>query len=197
VKAEKEAKMAVSKAKTNQTPEPVLSPEQRAIAERASAENTDWFTIGEESMNDFSMSNNAYDIHTNFPKAAKLENEKQYVFRWCERTPERVDALTRSIQPPRRWAIVNKQNLPELAEYVDPILGCVTCLDQMLLFKPYSHAMILRQAKDEMANAKARAPKSRLDHEKVEVSDDPAYKIQGGDIVTYEDTRDEGGPVIE
>ena len=183
--------MARPKETINQ-PDPVLSPEQRAIAERAKAENTDWFSIGEESMNDFSMANNPYNIDPNFPKAAKLEAEKKYVFKWCERTPERVDALTRSVQPPKRWAIVNKQNLPELAEYVDPILGCVTCQDQLLLFKPYSHAMVLRRAKDDMADAKSRAPKDRLDAEKVEVAEGAQHKIQAGDIVTYEDTREEG-----
>ena len=166
-----------------------LTPEMRSIAERVANQDTDWFTIGEESMNDFSMMINPMNLEPNYPEAAKLQREKKYVFRWCERTPQRVDELTRSINPPLRWAIVNRQTLPEMERHIDPLLGCVTCLDQMLLFKPYAHAMIINKAKREMAEAKARGPQDKVQADKVEVGSGEQYKITSADVVQYEDTR--------
>ena len=140
-------------------------------------------------MNDFSMMINPMNLEPNYPEAAKLQREKKYVFRWCERTPQRVDELTRSINPPLRWAIVNRQTLPEMERHIDPLLGCVTCLDQMLLFKPYAHAMIINKAKREMAEAKARGPQDKVQADKVEVGSGEQYKITSADVVQYEDTR--------
>jgi hypothetical protein len=168
-----------------------LTPEMQGLAERVAGQDTDWFSIGEESMNDFSMMINPMDLNPNYPEAAKLQNEKVYVFRWCERTTKRVDELTRSVNPPLKWALVNNNNLPGMERHIDPMLGCVCCLDQVLLFKPYAHAMILRKAKDEMAEAKAKAPEQSVQGEKIEVSSGAAQKITSGDVVQYEDTRGE------
>jgi hypothetical protein len=176
--------------KTDDTPRNDLTADQKAILERVQSADTDWFTIGEESMTDFSLMNNPMDIDPNYPVAARLQQEKKYVFRWCERTPERVDELTRSMTPPRRWAIVNRQTLPEMSDSVDSVLGCVCCLDQMLLFKPYGHHMMVQQAKAEMADAKAKSPAARVQADKVETMSGPQYKIQGNDHVEYDEATD-------
>jgi hypothetical protein len=194
-KGNKGEEMAATQRKTNQkTPtvtDDVLTQEQKSIRERVEAQETDWFTISEESMHDFSLAVNPMDLDPNFPMAAKLQKEKKYVFRFCERTPERIDELTRSVNPPLRWAIVNRQTLPELADKVDPVLGCVCCLDQVLLFKPFAHNEMVKRAKQDLAEARSRSPQDKLQHEKVEVNSGPRYKISGGDQVTYEDTRDD------
>lgn len=174
------------------TPKAVLTPEQQSIAERVASQDTDWFTIGEESMNDFSLMINPMDLMPNYPEAAKLQDEKQYVFRWCERTAQRVDELTRSVNPPLKWAIVNRNNLPELERHVDPMLGAVCCLDQILLFKPFAHAEIVNNAKRDMAEAKYRAPTEKLNVDKVEVKMGGDAKIGSNDEVTYQDERTDG-----
>lgn len=172
----------------------VLTQEQKAIIERVSNQSTEWFTIGEESMNDFSLMINPMNLEPNYQKAADLQNEKKYVFRWCERTPSRIDELTRSVNPPLRWAIVNRNTLPELADKVDDVLGGVCCLDQILLFKPYNHAMMVNKAKQEMAEAKAKSPQERIQIDKVDVTTGEKFKIDGRtDQVEYEDGRIEEG----
>jgi hypothetical protein len=168
-----------------------LTPEMQGIAERVAGQDTDWMTITEESMNDFSMMVNPMDLEPNYPEAAKLQNEKKYVFRWCERTPQRVDELTRSVNPPLRWAIVTHDSLPEMKRHIDPLLGCVSCLDQLLLFKPFAHAEIIDRAKREMAEAKAKGPEEKVQAEKVETMSGEQYKIDSRDVVQYEDTRGE------
>lgn len=137
-----------TKPKTDQIPAHLTS-EERAIVERVKGQDTDWFAIGEESMNDFSLMTNPFDLP---PEAAKLQNEKQYAFRYCERTPGRIDELTRSVAPPLRWALVTRNSLSAMAKYVDDILGCVCKLDQALLFKPWAHHVMVKKAKQDMAN---------------------------------------------
>lgn len=176
----------------NQPNTATLTPEQQAIAERVAGQDTDWFAIGEESMNDFSLQVNPMDLDPNYPEAAKMQREKKYVFRWCERSASRVDQLTRTAKPPLRWAIVNRQNLPEMEGYVDSMMGCVCALDQILLFKPYSHAEIVNKAKAELARAKTRAPEQKVQHDDVEVMTGPRHKIGSNDVVTYEDERTDG-----
>ncbi len=168
-----------------------LTPELRSIAERVAHQDTDWMNITEESMTDFSLMNNPMDLDPNYKEAANLQRDKKYVFRWCERDPQRVDTLTRSVTPPLRWAIVTRDSLPEMARYIDPLLGCVSCLDQILLFKPFAHAERVNKAKEEMAEAKARGPKQKVQAENVESMSGEQYKIDGSDVVTYEDTRGE------
>ena len=121
----------------------MLTSEQQSIAERVSAQDTDWFTIREDELEDFSLMNNPFDLP---PEAATLQKEKVYAFRFCERKAERIDYLTRSQQPPLRWAIVNKTTLPELGYLVDEMTGGVCVGDQIMLFKPWSHHQIVRRA---------------------------------------------------
>lgn len=177
-----------NKRQTDQVQE-ALTQEQKAIRERVSAQDTSWFTISEHDMNDFSLMVNPMDLHPNYPVAAKLQEEKKYAFRWAERTPRRIDELTRSVSPPMRWAVVNRDTLPEMAEQVDDVLGCVCCLDQLLLFKPYSHAMIVKEQKQRMADAKYRAPKDKMTGDGIESAIGEQYKVQRDDVVEYEDTR--------
>jgi hypothetical protein len=150
-------------------------------------------------MNDFSMTINPFDLSPNYPEAAKLQADQKYVFRWCERVVKRVDELTRSVNPPLRWAIVNNNALPEMSRHIDPMLGCVCNLDQILLFKPWAHAVIVKKARNEMAEAKAKAPEQSVQGEKIEVTSGAAQKITSGDVVQYEDTRgdDLGDLVID
>ena len=54
-----------------------LTQDQKSIRERVEAQDTDWFTIGEESMHDFSLAVNPMDLDPNFPVAAKLQKEKK------------------------------------------------------------------------------------------------------------------------
>jgi hypothetical protein len=174
-----------------------LTADQRAIVDRVTSEDTSWFAIGEESMVDFSLSVNPMDLKANFPEAHKLQTEKKYVFRFCERTPTRIDELTRSAQPPLRWAIVNRQSLPELTERVDPILGCVCCLDQMLLFKPYSHHIKVMEARNRSKEAKTKSVDRRFDqYDKMEFKSGPKSAIGNGDVVTYEDKRDDSNEFL-
>jgi hypothetical protein len=175
------------------TQKSVLTPEQQSIAERVASQDTDWFAIGEESMTDFSLMVNPMDLMPNYPEAAKLQNEKKFAFRWCERTPQRVDQLTRSVSPPLKWAIVNRNNLPEMDRHIDPMLGGVCCLDQILLFKPWAHAAMVRKAKDEMADARFNAPRQRIQTDgKIEVKEGREHRIGSNDVVTYQDERSDG-----
>lgn len=168
-----------------------LTPNEQAIAERVAGEDTDWFTIGEESMTDFSLMTNVLDLRAHYPEAATLQEEKVYAFRWIERTPERVDQMTRSAHPPMRWAIVNKTTCPELEKYVDPLIGGIVNLDQILIFKPWAHHMRVKAALEQMADAKAGAPLNKLSGVKdVDVDEGEHNKIQGNDIVDYDEERD-------
>lgn len=127
-----------------------LTSEDQAIVERVTKQDTDWFHIREDELTDFSLMNDPLEL----PLVAKnLRKREKYAFRWCERTAKRVDQLTKSVQPPLRWAIVNRVNLPELKDQVDDILGCVIRLDQVLLFKPYSHFRMVQAAKEDLAKA--------------------------------------------
>lgn len=171
----------------------ILTPEEKGIFERVSRQDTDWFTLTEADLNDFSLSVNPLDLKDSYPEAWKLQVEKQYAFRWCERKPSRADELTRSISPPMRWAIVTRTTLPQMEQYVDPVLGCVAQLDQMLLFKPWSHHEMVIRAKRELADAKANAGKmdsvaSRRAPDNVRVRSGEDQQIRSGDIVEYEDT---------
>lgn len=171
----------------------VLTPEETAISSRIESESIDWFDITEDDINDFSLMANPLDLQ---PEAQKLQDENIYAFRFCERKPDRVDRLTRSVAPPLRWAIVNKTTLPAMGKYVDDTLGCVCVLDQMLLFKPWSHHALVQGAKLELAEnldvsgqleaLKEKAP----DGVDIMVGED--HKIGSRDEVQYEDDADGG-----
>jgi hypothetical protein len=126
-----------------------LTPEELAIAKRVGNEDDGWQTIGESDMNDFSMSEDPFRLP---PPAQKAENEKKYAFRWIRRDPARLDEVKRK-PVPMRWWIANRTTTPFLASYVDPILGCITNHDQMLVFKPWWMHEKEKEAKRELADA--------------------------------------------
>jgi len=177
-----------------------LTPEMRAIAERASAQDTEWFTIREDELNDFDMQHSPYNItERNYSEAFKLQKEKRYAFRWCERKESRIDELTRSLNPPLRWAIVTRTTLPEMERHVDPVLGCVSCLDQILLFKPWSHHAMVKEHKNKMAEAKDNAGKAEnvamrnVDSDTIKPVVGEQAKIGGSDEVVYVDQESHEG----
>jgi len=114
-------------------PHPALTSDESALFHRIQNDRDDWKTIGEDSVHDYSLSEDPMKL----PDAAlQMEKEKQFKFRWIERNPRRLDS-ERSKQAPFKWWICNTSNTPFLLDEIDPILGCVCKLDQMLLFKPW------------------------------------------------------------
>jgi len=130
-----------------------LTAEESALFQRIAGETQDWETVDEGDMLDFSLSADPLLLP---PEAKKLQDEKKFAFRWAERKPERIDSL-RSVAPPLRWMIVNKTTCPWLnSKDIDPVLGCVPRLDQMLMFKPWSWHRRVQQAKMDLAEAASR-----------------------------------------
>jgi len=189
-----------AKQTTTQQPNPnTLTPEQSAIAARVAAQSNDdeWLHVSEDDMNDFSLSTNPWDL----PKEAKkLQDEKRFAFKFAERTPSRIDQLTRSQQPPLRWGIVNSVQLPELAHLVDPITGGVCVGGQILLFKPWAHHAKVKGAKQRLVdgNAEARslagaAAKLSSPDGKIQAETGAQHKIGNRDVVVQaEDPQDIG-----
>lgn len=140
----------------NQQSSGALTPEQQAIAARVSSQANDdeWLHIREDELNDFSLSKNMFDL----PDAAqKLQDQKRYAFKFCERKPERIDQLTRGLQPPLRWGVVNAVQLPELANLCDPMTGGVCVGGMILLFKPWSHHERVKEAKRKLSDGASQA----------------------------------------
>jgi hypothetical protein len=185
-----------------QTRTSAITPEQQAIITRAESELAEWEPITEESMHDFSLADHPLDIRIHFPEAHKQEAEKRYAFRWCERTDKRIDELTRSGHPMTRWKLCTRTTTPFLEQYVDPIWGCVTRLDQVLLFRPYDRHMMEQNAKTDFAKAKAASGKPenvalRRAQDGIEAYAGPEYQIGSRDEVQYEDTRDFSDLVVD
>ena len=171
-----------------------LTPEQQAIANRVMAETNEWEPISEKEMNDFSLSITSLDLKHNFPEAWKEQCEKRHAFHFCERTDRRIDELTRGGHPVTRWKICTKSTTPFLAKYVDPLLGCIARLDVILLFRPWERHMMEKRAKDQLTEAHANSGKPentalRRADDKIEAYSGPEHKIGSGDVVQYEDTR--------
>ena len=177
--------MATNKKTTN------LTPEQKAIAERADLQDKSWHTLREDELNDFSLMTNILDL----PKeAARLQKNKIYAFCWRTRTPERIDELTRSVKPPLRWGLVTRTTIPELQDLIDPLLGCIPRLDQVLMYKPWAHHIIVEKAKIELADAGLNTGSlegSRIQMQDknadVEVMTGQAQKISGSDELMGEE----------
>ena len=184
---------------TQQPSSNTLTPEQQAIAARVANEGADdgWLHVSEADMNDFSLSVNPWDLPR---EVKKLQDEKRYAFRYCERTPARIDMLTRSQAPPLKWGIVNAVQLPELAHLVDPITGGVCVGNQILLFKPWAHHAKVKEAKARLADGAARsqsldgaAAKLSSPDGKIQATAGPDNRIGGRDVVVQaEDPQDVG-----
>lgn len=183
--------------KLQSNPAPALTPEQQAIAARVAEQATDddWLHIREDEMLDFSLSKNMFDLP---PEAQKLQDEKKYAFKFCERTPSRVDQLTRGLQPPLRWGVVNAVQLPELAHLCDPMTGGVCVGGMILLFKPWRYHQMVKDAKRNLSDGRVRsgsldgaALKLSSPDGKVQAATGEAHKIGNRDVVmTAEDPID-------
>ena len=112
-----------------------LTPEEAAIFSRVESEGRDreWERVTEEDAHDFSLAQDPMKL-PDF--AEKLRDAKEYAFRWITRNKERVDEV-RSMPKPQKWWIVNATTMPESINDLDPVLGCVCKLDQLLVFKPF------------------------------------------------------------
>jgi hypothetical protein len=111
----------------------VLTAEEAAISARVMAEHEDWKSVKESDVDNFQLA----DDPLAFPEPAKaMKKKKKFAFRWIRRTPERMDEM-RTKDVPFKWWVCNAVNTPFLEGFFDPVLGCVSKMDQMLVFKPY------------------------------------------------------------
>lgn len=130
-----------------------LTPEERAIFQRVKNESKDWETITEESVDDYSLMEDPFILPD---EVKEFENKRQFKFRWIERKSERLDEI-RSAKVPNKWWIVNVDTFPALEDLCDPILGCISRLDQMLVFKPWWMHEKRMQLLDELNTAQDRS----------------------------------------
>jgi hypothetical protein len=138
----------IPKMKEKEELKPITSEEQ-AISARVMAENREWATIREDDCEDFSLMKDPFELP---PPALKKQEEKEFFFRWITRDPKRLDEM-RSKQVPFRYWICNSTNTPFLKGFFDPVLGCVSREDQMLVFKKWWMHLKERQFKEGMAQA--------------------------------------------
>jgi len=111
-----------------------LTPEEMAIYQRVKNESREWETITEESVDDYSLMQDPFKLP---PEIKEYVIRKEFAFRWIERKSQRLDEI-RAAEVPNKWWVVNTDSFPQLDEDLfDPILGCVSRLDQMLVFKPW------------------------------------------------------------
>lgn len=110
-----------------------LTPEEMAIFQRVKSESKDWKTITEESVDDYSLMQDPFRLPD---EIKEYETKRKFKFRWVERTSERLDEI-RSERVPHKWWIVNTDTFSALKHLCDPVLGCISRKDQMLVFKPW------------------------------------------------------------
>jgi len=173
-----------------------LTPEELAIAKRVMTEGDDYRTpISEEEAIDFSLSEDPMKL----PKSAQIrQDRREYCYRWITRTPSRVDEM-RSRPRPLKWWICNRTTTPYLKDFMDPVLGCVCRLDQVLVFKPWADYALEKRAKMELATAADRNL-TRKDKTAVGPFDMQATErregegkasraeIKGDDVVVYDES---------
>jgi hypothetical protein len=161
------------------------TPEEQAIRLRSDADSDkSWESVGEDSVLDFEL--NADPLALPAP-AQKEYDEKRYAFRWAEMKTQNIDKL-RTLPVPFKWAVCNAVNTPFLEDFIDPVLGCVINLGQLLMYKPWW--MHMKVADYELKRAEAHhgsVPLEALDGES---------KDKGGEFVSYignEDDKDKKG----
>ncbi len=153
-----------------------MTPEEKAIFSRVQAESSEWQTISEDETIDYSLSRDPYPLPE---PAKKLEKEKKFKFRWIVRDPARLDEV-KSFEVPFKWWIVNSiQPIGSLFDtYLDPINRCVSCKEQMLVFKPWRMWEMQKKHKDMLANASAGI--EAKDGERKKSSRDTDVEIRAG-----------------
>lgn len=177
-----------------------LTPEEMAIFQRVKNESKDWETITEESVDDYSLMEDPFKLPD---EVKKFENERQFKFRWIERKSERLDEI-RSAKVPNKWWIVNADTFPTLTDLCDPILGCISRLDQMLVFKPWWMHEKRMQLLDELNAAQDRS--GTLEGKNGETRDGVQFmagkrspdeptplrgEVKAGDKIEYQETGSE------
>jgi hypothetical protein len=196
----RKAKMETKETKETKTNDnrvtAILTPEQQALVNRAAAETAEWAPIRGDEVNDFSLMTTPLDLRVNFPEAWKAQVEKVYAFRWCEKTDKRIDELTKGGHPITQWKLCTRTTTPFLEKYVDSIIGCITRLDQVLLFRPWDRHMLEKNARNQIKVAKENADKPENMALKraangVNAFSGPEHKIGSNDVVQYEDHRDD------
>jgi len=196
---------AETKTETGKTINPNVNPnltaEERQIVDRVESQDTSWMTIKESDMEDFSLMADPMELP---PPAKKAQDEKRYAFHWAALTPSRIDQLTKMANPPLRWAICTRTTFPELAPWINDAYGCVTRHDCALLFKPWSHHMKVKEAKDALNKAyeegsgiKGGKNKIASRDGDVEVLSGKQYKIDGNDQVLADESTFDGEDVGE
>jgi len=184
-----------------------LTGDEAAIFQRVKSEgesSKEWETISEKDMHDYSLGADPFKL----PKfALKLKEAKQFTFRWVARSKERLDEI-RSLEPPKKWWIVNASTIPESEGDCDPILGCVTMYDQLLVFKPFWMFEADQRMKQEISDSKDKAGdltskhKQQVDETGSEMLVGDKFKIDGKTDVVMADeevfgNEDLGDLVVE
>jgi len=178
---------------TKETPQG-LTPDEMAIYQRVESEGTKtkdrWKVITEGDAEDFSLMEDPGKLPA---PAQKMQDQKVYAFRWAERKPQRIDSL-RNLRFP--WEICNRSNTPFLKDEIDPVLGCVCRLDQMLMFRPWKVHAVERSLVNQMAENQDRGGdlKSRdgRKDDKSEWMSGPDYKITSKDEVMADEAEVDG-----
>lgn len=175
-----------------------LHPDEAAIFQRVKAEGDrgrEWENIAESDMDDFSLRDDPMKL-PDF--AQKLQDAKHYVFRWVTKSKERLDEI-RNMKPPFKWWIVNASTMPGSESELDPVLGCVSKLDQLLVFKPWNLHEAQNRYRRQLADAKDQS--GDLDKkdgfvpaENIELKAGPEARIQKTDeVMVQEDDVLPGG----
>jgi hypothetical protein len=175
-----------------------VTAEEAAIMARITAEDSGWKEIiSEEAMNDFSLSDDPYALPE---PAKKKEDQRKYKFRWIEKKPRRIDFI-RNLDIPKRWWLCNSTNTPFLKGFFDPIHGGVQKLDQILVFKPWSHHIAQKKLNDQLKAAQRNSGEIPENHMESKIEEGAwlagnDVKIKNSDIVHNEDLTDDLGDLI-
>jgi hypothetical protein len=160
------------------------TPEEEAIRLRAYSDDKSWESVGEDSVLDFSLNEDPLKL----PAPAQKEyDEKRYAFRWAEMKTQNIDKL-RTLPVPFKWAVCNSVNTPFLEDFIDPVLGCVINLGQLLMYKPWW--MHMKVVEYETKRAEAHYSGAGLD------ALDGESKDKGGEFVSHigkEDDKNKRG----
>lgn len=145
----------------NKEKEITLTAEETALAQRIANEDSDWETLTEADIEDFSLCEDPYMLPL---EAAKAQNEHKFAYKWAEMKPERLNEL-RSLSVPKRWWICNRTTMTFLTKYCDPNHGAIQKQDQILMFKPWWMHEKYQLLKMQMADAQDKAGDLEQKHE--------------------------------
>lgn len=156
---------------------------EQFLTEIINKNDDSWKTITEDDIVDYSLSEDPYKL----PKAAQEKlDDGEFVFRWIERKPERIEEIS-NMEIPFRWWICNSTNTPFLEDLIDSCDGGIHCKDQILMFKPYWMAKKVKNIKNGVSNNKINS--GLLKSKSTEMGDMLAgeeYKITGSDVIMAE-----------